>query len=187
MLTIVGERGSGPFCDGMTRRGFLKIGGLAMGGLAMPQLLAAEAAAGVRRSHKAIIMIYLPGGPPHQDMFDMKPDAPARVRGLFTPIKTNVSGVEICELFPRMAKIMDKLVPIRSIVGSEGLHSGFQCLTGRGKNNCSTKWISSGSVESPLNLRRYGCNIPRTMVKFIKSILSIPQVTSTSPMRYLGR
>ncbi|HJS08413.1 MAG TPA: DUF1501 domain-containing protein, partial [Pirellulales bacterium] len=72
MLTIPGQRHKHPFCDGITRRGFLRIGGLAFGGLTLPQLLRAESAAGVRNPHKAVIQIFLPGGPPHQDMFDLK-------------------------------------------------------------------------------------------------------------------
>ena len=75
MLTIAGRARSG-YCDGVTRRDFLKIGGLALGGLSLPTLLQAEAQAGVGRSHKAVIMIFLAGGPPHQDMFDLKPEAP---------------------------------------------------------------------------------------------------------------
>src|SRR6476661_4287505 len=100
MLSI-GSRGSAGksgFCDGVSRRDFLRIGALGMGGLALPQLLRAEAQNGIKRSHKAVIMIYLPGGPSHQDTFDLKPDAPSEVRGEFEPIKTNVPGIEICEL-----------------------------------------------------------------------------------------
>ena len=82
MLTILGKSQRG-FCDGLTRRNFLKIGGLAMGGLSLPQILEAEAASGPQRSHKAVIMIFLPGGPPHLDMWDMKPDAPSHIRGPF--------------------------------------------------------------------------------------------------------
>ena len=63
-------------------------------------------------------MIYMAGGPPHQDMYDLKMDAPSEVRGEFRPIRTNVAGIQICELLPRIARIMDKLVPIRSIVGA---------------------------------------------------------------------
>ncbi|MCS6775990.1 MAG: DUF1501 domain-containing protein, partial [Chloroherpetonaceae bacterium] len=105
MLTIRGRNG-GRFCDGVSRRDFLRIGGLALGGLSLPQLLAIEARAGVRIGHKAIIMVYLPGGPPHQDMFDLKPDAPAEIRGEFRPIRTNVPGIEICEHLPRIARMM---------------------------------------------------------------------------------
>ncbi|MGE0758903.1 MAG: hypothetical protein AB7O38_17910, partial [Pirellulaceae bacterium] len=93
MLTIRGAQAAG-FCDGVSRRNFLRVGGLAFGGLSLPQLLAAEAQAG-RPSHKALILIYLCGGPPHQDMFDLKVDAPQEVRGPFQPIPTNVPGIEI--------------------------------------------------------------------------------------------
>ena len=96
MLSILGQSREGRFCDRVSRHGFLKIGGLALGGLSLPDILRAEAAGG-GPSHKSIIMIYLPGGPPHQDMFDLKPDAPAEIRGEFRPIKTNVPGIEVCE------------------------------------------------------------------------------------------
>jgi hypothetical protein len=90
MLTIYGPKQR--FCDGVSRRNFLKIGALGLGGLTLPQLLQAEAQSGVRRSHKAVIMIFLPGGPSHQDMFDLKMDAPAEIRGEFKPIPTSVGA-----------------------------------------------------------------------------------------------
>src|SRR6266480_5340687 len=105
MLTILG-RGQ-RLCDNASRRDFLKIGGLALGGLSLPQILRAEAESGIRSSHKAVIMIFLSGGPPHQDMIDLKPDAPAEVRGEFRPIRTNVPGIDICEHLPRLAAKMD--------------------------------------------------------------------------------
>ncbi|HQU42644.1 MAG TPA: DUF1501 domain-containing protein, partial [Pirellulales bacterium] len=85
MLTILGQKTAG-FCDGLSRRSFLKIGGMALGGLSLAQLLAAEAQAGAGRSHKAIINIFLPGGPPHLDMWDIKTEAPAEIRGEFSAI-----------------------------------------------------------------------------------------------------
>jgi len=130
MLTILGPQVGGKYCDRVSRRGFLKIGGLALGGLSLTDVLRAEAASG-SKSHKSVIMIFLPGGPPHQDMYDLKPDAPSEVRGEFNPIATNVPGIQVCELLPRMAGMMDKLVPIRSIVGATGDHYSFQCMTGR--------------------------------------------------------
>jgi hypothetical protein len=136
MLSILGRkpRGtSGRFCDGVSRREFLRIGGLAMGGLSLPGLLRAEASAGIRNSHKSIIMIFLPGGPPHQDMWDVKMDAPSEIRGEFTAIPTSVPGIEICEMFPRIAGMMQKFVPIRSMVGASGQHFAYQCLTGWSK------------------------------------------------------
>src|SRR5437762_2330783 len=116
MLTIYGSPSR--FCDGITRRNFLKIGALGLGGLTLPQLLQAEANTGMKNPHKAVIMIFLPGGPSHQDMFDLKPDAPSEVRGEFKPISTNVPGIQICEHLPMMAKLMDKCAIIRSIVGA---------------------------------------------------------------------
>jgi hypothetical protein len=149
MLTIFG--GQSRFCDGVSRRNFLKIGALGLGGLTLPQLLQAEAATGIRRSHKAVIMIYLPGGPPHQDMFDIKLDAPSEIRGEFRPIRTNVSGIQICEHLPRMAGIMDKLTIIRSISDAVDDHSDFMCLTGRTKRTQPPGgWPSFGSIVSKL-------------------------------------
>jgi hypothetical protein len=129
MLTIAGPARSG-YCDGISRRDFLRIGGLALGGLSLPQLLEAEARAGVGRSHKALIMIFLAGGPPHLDMFDMKPDAPSGIRGEYKPISTNVPGLDICEYMPRLAQMMDRFAVIRSLVGAVDDHSAGQCLTG---------------------------------------------------------
>jgi hypothetical protein len=129
MLTIAG-RAHGRYCDGVSRRDFLKIGGLALGGLALPQLLEAEARAGIRSSHKAIIMVFLAGGPPHQDMVDLKMDAPTGIRGEYKPIATNVPGIEVCEYMPRLATMMDKLTIIRTIVGARDEHSDGQCLSG---------------------------------------------------------
>src|SRR5258707_7647400 len=143
-----GSHGCG---DGVSRRTFLQIGGLARGGLSLPQLLQAEARSGVQRSHKSIIMIFLSGGPPHQDMVDLKPDAPAEVRGEFKPIKTNVSGINICEHLPGIAKRMDRLAVIRSLVGSEGHHSAFQCMHGRTQQRQpGGGWPSLGSTVSKL-------------------------------------
>ena len=79
MLSLYGD--GHRFCDGVSRRNFLKIGALGLGGLSLPQILQAESKAGIRNSQKSIIMIYLPGGPPHQDMFDLKVDAPSAIRG----------------------------------------------------------------------------------------------------------
>src|SRR5206468_12849335 len=99
----------GRYCDGLTRRSFLRIGGLAVGGLSLPGLLRAEQQAGIRKSHKAVIMVYLSGGLAHQDTFDLKPAAPAEVRGEFKPIATNVPGIQLGELVPRIAKVIDKV------------------------------------------------------------------------------
>lgn len=158
MLTVSGSLTSkGRFCDGLSRRDFLRIGGLGMGGAALPQLLQAEQIAGLRNSKKSIIMIYMAGAPPHQDMYDLKMDAPSEVRGEFRPIPTNVDGLEICELLPRMAKIMDKCVPIRSLYGApNGSHDSFMCYTGKLGSTLNMigqpagGWPSIGAVTSKL-------------------------------------
>jgi len=109
-----------------SRREFMKIGALGMGGLSLPSLLQAEQAAGIKKSHKAVIMIYMAGAPPHQDMYDLKMNAPADIRGEFKPINTNVPGIQISEHLPKLASIMDKLVPLRSVYGSpSGDHDSF--------------------------------------------------------------
>ncbi len=149
MLTIYGPKQR--FCDGVSRRNFLKIGALGLGGLSLSQLLQAEAKAGLGKSHKAVIMIFLPGGPSHQDMFDLKPDAPLEIRGEFKPIPTSVPGIQICEHLPKLAKLMDKCALIRSIVGANGDHYAVQCLTGRDHRNApSGGWPCLGSVLSKL-------------------------------------
>src|SRR5436309_15762974 len=98
MLTILGGRQR--FCDRVSRRAFLQIGGLALGGLTLPEILRAEEQAGTSSPHKAVIMIFLSGGPPHQDMVDLKPDAPPEIRGEFKPIRTRVPGIDVCEHLP---------------------------------------------------------------------------------------
>ena len=150
MLNLTGQEYS--LCDGLTRRDALKIGALGLGGLSLPQLLAAEEQAGIGKSNKAIIMVYMCGAPPHQDMYDLKMDAPSEIRGEFKPIKTNVEGIEICEHLPRLAKLMDKLIPIRSVVGSpSGAHDSYICYTGRPKpNEPRGGWPSVGSCVSSL-------------------------------------
>jgi hypothetical protein len=150
MLTIRGPE-TGRLCDGVSRRDFLQIGSLAVGGLSLPQLLRAESAAGRRSSNKSVIMVFLSGGPPHQDLVDLKPQAPAEVRGEFDPIATNVPGIEICELLPRLAKRTDKLAIIRSMVGSDGRHAAFQCHTGqRSSPQPAGGWPALGSVVAKL-------------------------------------
>lgn len=134
MLTISDRRGHA-YCDGVSRRNFLQLGVLGMTSLTLPQLLRAEAAAGIGSSHKAVINIHLGGGPSHQDMFDLKPEAAVEFRGEFNPIKTNVPGMEICEHMPKLATMADKFAVIRSVVGMLDDHSDFHTQTGYGKRD----------------------------------------------------
>lgn len=131
MLSIDGSKSG--YCDGLTRRNCLQIGGLALGGLSLPDILRAEAA-GRRsprsRTARGIIMVLLPGGPTHLDTFDLKPEAPPEVRGEFQPISTNLPGLDVCELMPRLARVADKLAVIRSLVGFRDDHNTHWCSTG---------------------------------------------------------
>ncbi|MEE3282939.1 MAG: DUF1501 domain-containing protein [Planctomycetota bacterium] len=148
MLTINGK--GSRLCDGMTRRDALKIGALGLGGMSLPDLLQAEQRAGISGSHKAVIMIYMCGAPPHQDMYDLKMEAPSGIRGPFQPIDTNVPGIQICEHMPMLAKVMDKCIPLRSLYGSpNGSHDSFICYTGHSfVNQPPGDWPSMGAVVS---------------------------------------
>ena len=146
--------GSGKFdlCSGVSRREFMKIGGLSMGGLSLAQLLHAEAQAGIKNSQKAIIMIYLVGAPPHQDMYDLKMDAPREIRGEFKPIPTTVPGVHISEMLPKIARQMHRSTAIRSVVGARDEHSNHICFTGHplGAQRPPGGWPTFGAVISKM-------------------------------------
>jgi hypothetical protein len=149
MFTIWGDKQG--FCDGVSRRNFLKIGAFGAG-LTLADMLRMRAAAwpgtaGQTRT-KSAIMIYLPGGPSHMDMYDLKPEAPAEFRGEFRPIATNVPGVQICEHFPLQAQMWDKLACIRSIVSVDE-HSDSLVMTGKSqRENMTANHPSFGSVVS---------------------------------------
>jgi hypothetical protein len=166
MLTIWGNRQK--FCDGVSRRNFLQIGafgaGLTLAEMLRARALGASAGTGLTSASsapsttasstsgraKAAIMIYLPGGPTHMDMYDLKPDAPKEFRGEFKPIATNVPGVQICELFPLQARMWDKLAVIRSIVSVDE-HSDSLVTTGYSENaNRTANHPSFGAVVSKL-------------------------------------
>ncbi|MDA1014556.1 MAG: DUF1501 domain-containing protein [Planctomycetota bacterium] len=130
----VGRKGT--FCDGMTRRHALRVGSLGLlGGLTLPQLLQAEATAKQPLASKAksCIFLFLEGGPPHQDMWDPKPEAPAEIRGPFAPISTNVPGTFVTDQLPLCAKIADKYSILRSHSHRDNGHStGYHyVITGR--------------------------------------------------------
>jgi hypothetical protein len=160
----------------MSRRGWLQIGGLALGGLALPDILRAQAQTAARSGErpttdrnpaKGVIMVLLPGGPTHLDSFDLKPDAPAEIRGEFRPIATNVPGIDLCEHMPRLARMADKLTIIRSLVGFRDDHNTHWCSTGWESHPAMDSspmvpgfpagdWPSMGSVLS----RRLGPRMP---------------------------
>lgn len=122
------------FCDGITRRETLRAGAVSvLGGFGLPQLLQAEQANSGHHWNgkaKSVICLYLLGGAPWQDMYDLKPRATAEVRGEFQPIATNVPGMEICELLPKHAEWMDRSAIVRSIHHRAGCHNCIPSYTG---------------------------------------------------------
>jgi hypothetical protein len=170
MLTIPGPQSR--YCDRISRRSWLRIGGLALGGLALPDILRAQAQGrqaqgGQRNQAKGVIMVLLPGGPTHLDTFDLKPDAPVEIRGEFRPMATNVPGIDICELMPRLAGMADKVALIRSLVGFRDDHNTHWCTTGWESHPPMDSspivpgfppgdWPSLGSVLS----RKLGARVP---------------------------
>ena len=121
MLTLQG-RPTSTFCDGLNRRDFLAIGGLGLSGLIPQQLLGATPAR-AENHNRSVISIHLEGGPPQMDTFDLKPDGPVDLRGEFRPIRTNVPGISICELLPRLAGLADKYSILRTVVGNVDAHN----------------------------------------------------------------
>ncbi len=136
----------------LARRSFLQVGGLTLGGLALPRISCVEAAVDSRVRQKSVIMVYLPGGASHIDMYDLKPNAPVEYRGEFDPIETNVPGIQVCELMPEHAKIADKFSIIRG-VRTHGNHDPTEMLTGLNA-------VASGQIGS---LRRpaIGCVVSK--------------------------
>src|SRR5437660_9287285 len=130
MLSFFGSKHR--LCDGLSRREFLKVGALGVGGLTLADLLRlrAHGAGAAGSPGKAVIMVYLNGGPSHVDLYDMKPDAPVEIRGEFKPVRTNVPGMDVCELMPLQAQIADKLAIIRNMRFQQQGHTPPELYTG---------------------------------------------------------
>ncbi len=151
------------FCDGLSRRSFLQVGAFGAG-LTLSDALrarAAESAKGGRsKAFKSAVFVYLPGGPSHMDMWDLKPDAPKEFRGEFHPIDTTVPGVRICEHFPMQAKMWDKLAVVRSLTAVDE-HSDSLVMTGYpDRVNRTADHPSFGAVVSKLRGQSSGAVPP---------------------------
>ena len=138
-------------CDRVCRRSFLGIGALGLGGLTLADVLRAEARVPGARP-KSVILVFLPGGPSHIDLVDLKPQAPVEIRGEFLPISTAVPGIQISELLPDLAGAMDKLALLRTVVGGLDEHACHICLTGHSLMGPQPpgNWPTLGAVVSRL-------------------------------------
>ena len=168
----------------LTRRNLLRVGFVGVGGLTLPNLLrlqAASAAGDKPANKKSVILVWLAGGPSHIDMYDLKPDAPAEFRGEFSPIRTNVSGIEISEHLPLQAKIMDKLAIVRSAyhtnaghgMGSQWMLTGYQPTIEVNDNI----YPSTGSVVAKLQ----GAKDPA-----LPAYVNLPRLLNLGKAAYVG-
>src|SRR5262249_48147050 len=121
-------------CDGVVRRDFLRLGLFGLGGLPLPKLLAAQA----KPNDKALIFLWLGGGPGHLDTYDMKPNPPAEIRGEFKPVPTNAPGIQVCELMPHIAKQVDKMCILRSVFSAD-----------LGSHERSSRYLQTGVLPVP--------------------------------------
>jgi hypothetical protein len=132
------------FCDGLTRRDFLHAGSLGLLGLTLPDMFALRALGAVNPGKDVnCILLMLVGAPSQLDTWDMKPDAPAEIRGPYKPIPTNVPGIQISEIFPRMAKLADKYALVRSVYHTAA------AVHDTGHQMMQTGWLFQGGIEYP--------------------------------------
>jgi hypothetical protein len=182
MLDIIGPRYD--TCDGVSRRGFLRVGFLGLAGLTLAdhlRLQAASKAEGKPTKDTAVILVWLGGGPSHLDMYDLKPDAPAEFRGEFKPIKTNVPGIEIGEHLPYEAKQMDKMSIVRSAYHTNAGH-------GMGAHWMLTGWVPTIEINDNLNpscgsivAKMRGANAPK-----VPPYVCVPNPPGSANAAYLG-
>jgi hypothetical protein len=176
-----------PYCDGRTRRDFLRVGtaGLFGTGLGLPQLLAAGRVKSPGTKDVSLIFVFLHGGLSTIDSFDLKPDAPAEFRGEFNPIGTNIPGIQVCEHLPNVAKVMDHISLIRSFRHHNSDHgpadhymlTGYFPTAGFNPNlNPNNQRPSHGSIIA----RKLG---PRGSVP---PYVALPKVHPSSGSAYLG-
>jgi hypothetical protein len=184
MLTLWGAKHQ--FCDHVSRRDFLAAGALGLGGISLADVLRLRASGGQTSSPRAVIMVCLAGGPSHIDMYDLKPNAAAEIRGDFKPIPTVLPGFDVCELLPLQAKIADKLALVRTVQFVEPMqHELQECYTGYPK---SAKRPVFGSVVA-----RFRGNPDRLLPRYVSldeyaadhTVLEHPQYVGESYRPFL--
>ena len=148
MITIQ-DKGGSTFCDGVSRRDFMRVGALGMGGLTLPGLLHAKSSpGGVRVKNKSVIWVWLAGGPTHVETFDPKMTAPAEYRSITGECKTPIPGVTVGGTFPEIASVADKMALVRSFSHGSGSHGTGTTLVMTGYNDRSDMRPSMGSILS---------------------------------------
>jgi hypothetical protein len=178
-------------CNGLTRRSFLQAGFLGVAGLSLPgwlKLKAESAAQNKATRNTAVILIWLDGGPTHLDTYDLKVKAPAEYRGPFKPIKSNVPSLDICELLPLQAKVMDKFGVVRSLAHTTGDHfaGAHWMLTGylgSTAANLDPMYPSAGSIAAKVRGPNRAGLPAYVAVPYAASVGLIPGYNSAA---YLG-
>lgn len=170
---------TGRYCDGLSRRSFVQLGVAGMATAGLSRVLHAKdeaAAAGLGKKNTSVILLWLDGGPGHMDMYDMKPEAPPEYRGIWSPINTNVPGMQVTELYPLQAKCADKFSVVRSLHHNNGDHfsGGHWMLTGKlsgvnGLNNASRSPFFGSMATAVTGARRPGMP-PNVAVPYAMSI-----------------
>ncbi|HXX94870.1 MAG TPA: DUF1501 domain-containing protein [Planctomycetota bacterium] len=178
-------------CDGISRRNFIELGMAGMASVGLPTLLQAREAwarAGRTPKDTRVILLWLDGGPPHTDLYDMKPDAPADHRGFWRPIPTNVPGIRVNEMLPRQARVADRFSIVRSLCHGSSDHAAGShvMMTGRwgatGENTRGTA-PSIGSIASKVLGSRESGLPPYVSIPIAKTFVESPGYFAAN---YLG-
>jgi hypothetical protein len=187
MLSVTG--GCGPLRGGISRRELLRLGGLSLVGMTLPQLLACEAMGGTRGRPRArsCILIFMEGGPSHIDLWDMKPNAPAEVRGEFRPIPTTIPGLPVCEHLPLFAQQLHRFALVRSVTHSITDHNAgtYYALTGRYPVDGARLITTDG----PKNFPPYGAVLAklRPSGRPLPDFVHIPEIMSNLGVDIAGQ
>ena len=165
-------------CDGISRRSFLSAGTLGLGSFGLADLLRAESINNKGSSNKSIIHIHLDGGPPQMDMIDPKPDSPVEYRGDIKSIQSQLPGVHLSELMPKVAKSAKKFAFIRSLIGADGQHNAFQCQSGFKASEISPSVMAASPIEQTTT----GLFLPKSSARFCCSKYCTPMATPVEGM-----
>ncbi|MDB5313578.1 MAG: hypothetical protein JWO38_7780 [Gemmataceae bacterium] len=170
---------------GPTRRTFLRAGVLGLGGLTLPDLFARRAAAGELARDTSVILLYLHGGPSHLETYDLKPNAPTTHRSIFRPIPTTVPGMDVCELFPRQARVADKFALVRSLNHDVAIHSDGGIVVLTGKRPAVLDPTSNSKSEHP-DFGSVASHIRGPARDAMPPYVAVPQQTYMTRPAYLG-